>query len=317
MIVTCPSCGAQLRISDEHAGKTLKCPKCQGKFEAPQAAQQPQHIADPLDELASAASAPRSTAARRAVTRQPVRKSKAPVILGVVAVVVVIGIIIAIVSGPGANPNSMSLSDFKGTLRKISFFPESDGQLVISKERLIDTFGDPERVTQDPSGDMRIYYQIADGMVEIESVHYYWNGEEKYTYQGDSIPPKHPLAAKLEPHTKDGRLVRMYGGIDESDEYKSILVEWYLQSHQNPYEVVGPDETGRYSIHENGKYRYVDIRGNKKEKATLDAWVIDQLARDAQAVLNEELEKIEAEHRERNVKTIDEPCFPVLSIRVF
>jgi len=199
----------------------------------------------------------------------------------------------------------MSLTEFKDTLRTISFFPESEGQLIISKERLIETFGDPERVTQDPSGDMRIYYQIADGMVEIESVHYYWNGDEKYTYQGDATPPKHPLAAKLESHTKDGRLIRMYGGIDESDEYKKILVEWYLQTHQNPYEVVGPDETGRYGIQENGKYRYVDIRGNKKEKATLEAWVVDQLARDAQAVLNKELEEIEAEHRERNVKTID------------
>jgi len=103
MIVTCPSCGAQLRIGDEHAGKALKCPKCQGQFQAPQAAQQPQPSADPLDQLASASSAPRSTAARHTVMRQPARKSKAPAIIGVVAVILVIGVIGAIVSNSGSS----------------------------------------------------------------------------------------------------------------------------------------------------------------------------------------------------------------------
>lgn len=111
MIVTCPSCGVQLRIGDEHAGKALKCPKCQSQFQAPRAAEQPQPSADPLDQLASASSAPRSTASRRTVMRQPARKSKAPAIIGVVAVVLVIGVIGAVFSGSSSNPDGASWED--------------------------------------------------------------------------------------------------------------------------------------------------------------------------------------------------------------
>lgn len=112
MTVTCPSCGAQLRIGDEHAGKTLKCPKCQGQFQAPQAAPGGQS-ANPLDQLASASSATRSTAATpRPVTgRTSSKKSKAPAIIGVVVVIVIIGVIGAIFSGSSSNPESASWED--------------------------------------------------------------------------------------------------------------------------------------------------------------------------------------------------------------
>ena len=33
--LTCPSCGKQLRLADEHAGKQGRCPACQGTFQIP------------------------------------------------------------------------------------------------------------------------------------------------------------------------------------------------------------------------------------------------------------------------------------------
>ncbi len=102
MTITCPSCGTQLQVGDEHAGKMLKCPKCQIQFQAPVAAQL-QQSADPLDELAAAISTPRTITARRPMTRRVARrKSKAPAIIGVIAIIVVIGIIGAIVSNSGS-----------------------------------------------------------------------------------------------------------------------------------------------------------------------------------------------------------------------
>jgi hypothetical protein len=38
--LTCPSCGKQLRLADEHAGKAGRCPACQGTFQIPTASQQ-------------------------------------------------------------------------------------------------------------------------------------------------------------------------------------------------------------------------------------------------------------------------------------
>lgn len=38
--LTCPSCGKQLRLADEHAGKAGRCPACQATFQIPTASQQ-------------------------------------------------------------------------------------------------------------------------------------------------------------------------------------------------------------------------------------------------------------------------------------
>src|SRR4051812_3663233 len=42
--LTCPSCGKNLRLADEHAGKAGRCPACQATFQIPAAgpAQEPQ-----------------------------------------------------------------------------------------------------------------------------------------------------------------------------------------------------------------------------------------------------------------------------------
>jgi hypothetical protein len=38
--LTCPSCGKQLRLADEHAGKAGRCPACQATFQIPTAGEQ-------------------------------------------------------------------------------------------------------------------------------------------------------------------------------------------------------------------------------------------------------------------------------------
>ncbi len=110
MTITCPSCSTKLRIGDEYAGKTLKCPKCLSQFQAPAVAQQ--QNAGPLDQLASAASSPRPAATRRPVnSRITPRKSKAPAIIGAIAVIVVIGIIGAVFSRSRSDPASAPWED--------------------------------------------------------------------------------------------------------------------------------------------------------------------------------------------------------------
>lgn len=38
--LTCPGCGKQLRLADEHAGKSGRCPACQATFQIPTASEQ-------------------------------------------------------------------------------------------------------------------------------------------------------------------------------------------------------------------------------------------------------------------------------------
>jgi hypothetical protein len=38
--LTCPGCGKQLRLADEHAGKSGRCPACQATFQIPTAGEQ-------------------------------------------------------------------------------------------------------------------------------------------------------------------------------------------------------------------------------------------------------------------------------------
>lgn len=38
--LTCPGCGKQLRLADEHAGKAGRCPACQATFQIPSASEQ-------------------------------------------------------------------------------------------------------------------------------------------------------------------------------------------------------------------------------------------------------------------------------------
>jgi len=108
MTITCPSCGIHLRISDEHAGKMLKCPKCESQFQAP-AAGQPMQSTGASDQLPSTASVtPAGAGHASGLPQGAPPKSKAPVIIGVVAILVILGILGAVFSGGETDPKSAS-----------------------------------------------------------------------------------------------------------------------------------------------------------------------------------------------------------------
>lgn len=237
-----------------------------------------------------------------------------------ILIVVAIAVVFLALSGPESDTKDMSLGEFREKLRTISYFPksQSDYHFVISKQKLIQTFGEPSRVQQFTDGSLQVCYPLKDGLAYIKGLNYFWDGKEKYQYVDDeSNRPKHQVEIELKAKLPEsnGKFIQ---GNGISPEYKKIYVDWYLETHENPYKVCGPVQqtdqnkpalVGQYYVTENGKYIYTD--GDSKEKAVKEAWVLDRLSSDAERIISSEIEEIKQKYEAGNTKTIDEPCLVI------
>jgi len=107
--------------------------------------------------------------------------------------------------GCGSDNSALSYQEFKDKLKAKSF------KGIVRKSDLISAFGKPMRIQQE-GGKVYLYYQIADGVLQIEGIASYWNGQTKYSYCDMPQTPDDPEVAKILAQTPD-------------------LAEWYLKSH--------------------------------------------------------------------------------------
>jgi hypothetical protein len=223
---------------------------------------------------------------------------------------------VALLHGCGRSSTDLNYQEFKDKLHSIAFktFGGNPFECVVLKSALINTFGQPERIQQDGEGRVFLYYSIADGELQIEGVDSFWNGTEKWVEIESTAALVHPIMARLNELPMDA------AGAPDPEQSTKILVEWYLEKHPNPYTVVGPDpDTGWYLVHENGKYRYVEMGPScRKSKECVESIVRDLLARDAKWQLDEEVAVMRSEHNsEMPRKTIEEPVLAVVRMRVY
>lgn len=104
MIITCPSCGTQLRLGDEHAGKKLRCPKCQVEFQANKTSHVPQNLSASSPTPASQIGAEPAPSTRRSAAR----RFKVLASVGAAVVIVVVAVVGSVSSSDTGDPRTAS-----------------------------------------------------------------------------------------------------------------------------------------------------------------------------------------------------------------